>query len=196
MRLIDADKLRYEVEHSTESAEAFLQMIDRQHTYSNEGRKLIDAETLDEALRLRLEAYMAEGKVREADGIRISRLTLQSAWPVTTELHTTVAYTEFEKTQRAVESWSKERGIDKADPAKQMLKLAEEVGELAAAIARNNELGAMDAVGDVMVVLTILCQQIGISLIDSYAIAYETIKNRKGKTVNGVFVKEADLNGD
>ena len=64
MRLIDADKLRYEVEHSTESAEAFLQMIDRQHTYSNEGRKLIDAETLDEALRLRLEAYMAEGKVR------------------------------------------------------------------------------------------------------------------------------------
>ena len=54
----------------------------------------------------------------------------------------------------------------------------------------------MDAVGDVMVVLTILCQQIGISLIDSYAIAYETIKNRKGKTVNGVFVKEADLNGD
>lgn len=77
-----------------------------------------------------------------------------------------------------------------------MLKLTEEVGELAAAIARNNELGAMDAVGDVMVVLTILCQQIGISLIDSYAIAYETIKNRKGKTVNGVFVKEADLNGD
>lgn len=100
---------------------------------------------------------------------------------------------EFERTMKAVKRWSIERKLHEADPVKQMLKLTEETGELAAAIARDDTAEMMDAVGDIMVVLTILCQQTGISLTASYEGAYQTIKHRKGKTVNGVFVKEADL---
>ncbi len=97
------------------------------------------------------------------------------------------------KTIRLVEEWAQARGIDKVDPAKQMLKLTEETGELAAAIARDNTEEAIDAVGDIMVVLTILCQQTGISLTGAFESAYQTIKIRTGKTVKGVFVKEEDL---
>lgn len=104
--------------------------------------------------------------------------------------------THFEETKRGVEDWSRERGIHNADPAKQMLKLTEEVGELAGAIARNHEADTADAIGDILVVLTILCQQTGFDIEKCFDIAYQTIKSRKGKTVNGVFVKEADLNGD
>lgn len=104
-----------------------------------------------------------------------------------------VVDSDFAKTRRNVEAWSVERGLDKADPAKQMLKMTEEVGELAAAIARSNPVEQADAVGDVLVVLTILCQQLKLDLHTCFLFAYETIKNRKGKTVNGVFVKNADL---
>ena len=37
-----------------------------------------------------------------------------------------------------VEQWSKEKGLDKADSSKQMLKVVEETGEVAAALARND----------------------------------------------------------
>ena len=35
-------------------------------------------------------------------------------------------------TIKLVQDWAKERGIDKADPSKQLLKLGEEYGELIA----------------------------------------------------------------
>lgn len=38
-----------------------------------------------------------------------------------------------------VEQWSKEKGLDKADSNKQMLKVVEETGEVAAALARNDQ---------------------------------------------------------
>lgn len=37
------------------------------------------------------------------------------------------------------------------------------------------------------------CELTGISLTGAFESAYQTIKNRTGKTVNGVFVKEEDL---
>lgn len=100
---------------------------------------------------------------------------------------------EFEKTLSNVNAWSVERGLDKADPAKQMCKAIEELGELAAAIVRNDITQQIDAVGDVLVVLTILAQQLGLDLAGCYFLAYNEIKNRKGEMVNGVFVKESDL---
>lgn len=100
---------------------------------------------------------------------------------------------EFERTLSSVKRWSIARNIHAADPVKQMLKLTEETGELAAAIARDNTADMIDAVGDILVVLTILCQQTGISLTAAFEEAYQTIKHRNGKTVNGVFVKEEDL---
>ena len=54
----------------------------------------------------------------------------------------------------------------------------------------------MDAVGDILVVLTIYCQQKGRSISDCFQMAWDEIKNRKGKMVNGSYVKEQDLRGD
>lgn len=156
----------------------------------------------------------------------------------------------MEKLIEKVEQWSIERGLNTADPNKQRLKLWEEFGELNASIARDDREGAIDAIGDMLVVLIIYCQQNNwdrekifktkksiyrevqeqdlITIIDATAIynsypykfavqdviaclgvisakygttleeclaaAYDEIKDRRGRMVNGVFVKESDLN--
>jgi|SRR5699024_4933095 len=92
-----------------------------------------------------------------------------------------------------IESWAKERNLDTADPTKQMLKLMEEVGELAEGMAKGNLDQVIDSVGDVYVVMTILSMQLGLDIDRCIAMAYDEIKDRKGKMVDGVFVKESDL---
>ena len=47
-----------------------------------------------------------------------------------------------------IEEWSKERGSNKADPQKQMLKLYEEIGETSAAVVRDDKEALRDAIGD------------------------------------------------
>ena len=47
--------------------------------------------------------------------------------------------------------------------------------------------------GDIFVTLIILCEQIGIDPVKCLSMAYEKIKDRKGKTLHGTFVKEEDL---
>ena len=87
--------------------------------------------------------------------------------------------------------WAKERGILIPDNAtKQMLKLTEEVGELAGSIAKNNKIDQIDAIGDIQVVLIILSEQLGINYKEALESAYNVIKERKGKTVNGIFIKD------
>lgn len=92
-----------------------------------------------------------------------------------------------------VEEWSKSKGLDKADSSKQFLKVTEEVGEVAATLARSDENALRDGIGDVVVTLIILAQQNDMDLQDCLEEAYEKIANRNGKLVNGVFVKEKDL---
>lgn len=159
----------------------------------------------------------------------------------------------MEELIKKVEQWSMERNLHTADPNKQRLKLWEEFGELNAAIARDNRDGVVDAIGDMLVVLIIYCQQnnwdreeifktkktleqnrealdqdltiaidvtsgaiylsdvhesavrdvvtclgfisakYGTTLKDCLQSAYDEIKDRRGKMVNGVFVKESDL---
>lgn len=147
-----------------------------------------------------------------------------------------------------VEKWSIERKLNVADPNMQRLKLWEEFGELNAAVARDNRDDVVDAIGDMCVVMIILCQQLNynaadyfnsvnvkylkhldvVTLLDytGYGIvgmrsritnitnvidtlmviaerydttleecliaAYKVIKDRKGKMINGVVVKESD----
>ena len=50
--------------------------------------------------------------------------------------------------------------------------------------------------GDIFVTLIILCDQLNMDPVDCLARAYEKIKDRKGKTINGVFIKQEDLKGD
>ena len=100
---------------------------------------------------------------------------------------------ELTQLKNNIEQWSKDRGLDTADSSRQFLKLIEEVGELASAMARNQEDLIKDSVGDTFVVLTVLCQQLGISFEESVELAWDEIKDRRGKMINGVFVKEEDL---
>ena len=94
---------------------------------------------------------------------------------------------------KLVEEWAKEKHLDKAEPEKQMLKVIEEVGEVGASLARNNENDLRDGIGDVVVTLIILAMQNNMDLYECLNQAYSEIKNRQGKMINGVFVKEADL---
>lgn len=93
----------------------------------------------------------------------------------------------------AIKRWAINRGLDKAEPSKQMLKLIEEVGELASGIAKGKKDLIIDSLGDVYVVLYILSIQLKLDFETCVEIAYDEIKDRKGIIKNGVFVKEKDL---
>lgn len=92
-----------------------------------------------------------------------------------------------------IEKWAEDRNLITADPMKQALKLGEEFGELCEGLAKNNTDLVEDSIGDMFVVLTILSKQLGLNIQDCIATAYNEIKDRKGKMINGVFVKEEDL---
>lgn len=92
-----------------------------------------------------------------------------------------------------IEVWAKDKELDKAQPEKQMLKLVEEVGELAQGLAKDNLDQVVDSIGDVYVVLTILSMQLGLDIRECIGEAYEEIKGRQGRMVNGVFVKQEDF---
>lgn len=100
---------------------------------------------------------------------------------------------KINQTTTLIEQWAVDRNLHTADPAKQVLKLNEEIGELCAGMARGNQDAIKDGLGDAVVVLTILAMQLGTSLEECVGIAYNEIKDRKGRMVNGVFVKESDL---
>ncbi len=90
-----------------------------------------------------------------------------------------------------IEKWAEDRNITTIDCApKQLLKLTEEVGELCSAYLKNKDAEIIDAVGDIQVVLIIFCKQIGIDYNKCLEIAYEQIKHRTGKTINGSFIKD------
>lgn len=90
----------------------------------------------------------------------------------------------------SIVSWGQQHGID--NPDKQTVKLLEECGELAHEISRGryNSKALEDAIGDVGVVLIILADILGYDFVDCLDLAYNEIKDRKGKTVGGGFVKE------
>ncbi len=91
-----------------------------------------------------------------------------------------------------VTTWHYDRNlIDGATDESQFVKLTEELGELAGNIARKRPL--IDDIGDMMVVLINISERNGLSIEHCLAHAYEDIKDRKGRMINGMFVKEQDL---
>jgi len=90
-----------------------------------------------------------------------------------------------------IRQWAEERGIyKKGDVRTQYVKLMEEAGELAQAILKNDNLEIMDAIGDMVVVLTNLAHLRNLQIEECITSAYDVISKRKGKMVNGTFVKE------
>lgn len=93
-----------------------------------------------------------------------------------------------------ITAWAEARNlITGSTPQAQFCKLMEEIGELAEAISKGRVDDVPDAIGDAMVVLTILAAQHEITVEDCLEVAWQQIKDRRGKMVNGCFVKEQDL---
>ena len=92
-----------------------------------------------------------------------------------------------------VEKWFIDRNLHTLNGAGQLTKLNEEVRELEDAFISNDRTEEIGAVGDIMIVLIGYCMQRDLDIQYCLASAYEEIKDRKGKVVDGVFVKEADL---
>jgi len=90
-----------------------------------------------------------------------------------------------------IRQWADERGIYRnGDTKTQFAKLQEEAGELARAILKNDKPEFIDAIGDMVVVLTNLAALEGLKIEDCVTSAYDVIKSRQGKMVNGTFCKE------
>ena len=89
-------------------------------------------------------------------------------------------------------NWANDRNlIIGSTPKDQCLKLIQEVGELSDSLCKGNS--PVDDIGDCMVVLTIIAEQSGLTIEECLTHAYSDIKDRKGKMIDGVFVKESDL---
>ncbi len=90
-----------------------------------------------------------------------------------------------------IRSWAEVRGLyDQGDARTQYVKLQEEAGELAKALLDENHAEIVDAIGDMAVVLTNLAHLEGVKFETCVTSAYNEIKNRKGKMINGTFVKD------
>ena len=87
--------------------------------------------------------------------------------------------------------WHRDRNlIDGSDDKSQVLKLAQELGELSDSVCKRKPV--LDDIGDMLVVMINICERNNLTLHDCLSVAYDDIKDRKGRMVDGVFVKEAD----
>jgi len=89
-----------------------------------------------------------------------------------------------------IREWARERGLyDKGDTKTQYIKLMEETGEIGRAILKNDTEQIVDGIGDAVVVLTNLAELVGVPIEECIQEAYNVIAKRKGKMINGTFVK-------
>jgi NTP pyrophosphatase (non-canonical NTP hydrolase) len=98
----------------------------------------------------------------------------------------------IEQRIQQVKQWHIDRNlIDGASDKDQVCKLIQEVGELSDNVCKNKDVA--DDIGDIMVVLINIAERNGLSLEHCLDVAYHDIKDRKGRMVDGIFVKEGDL---
>ena len=90
-----------------------------------------------------------------------------------------------------IRDWAKQRGLySKGNSHTQYVKLQEEAGELAKALLKDDKPEVIDAIGDMVVVLTNLAHLQGVTIEDCIDSAYNVISKRTGKMINGTFVKD------
>jgi len=97
--------------------------------------------------------------------------------------------------EQEIIEWGCARGLigptGEATRSGQWRKTVEEVMELHEAIDEKDPEKAKDAIGDVYVTLVMQAQMWGLTMDECIEAAWQEIKDRKGRLVNGVFVKEA-----
>lgn len=90
-----------------------------------------------------------------------------------------------------IKQWGKDKGIlPYPNKLKQYSKTQEESNELLVAIAEEDREQAKDAIGDIVVTLIMQCEAWDLELEECVEHAYGVISKRKGKMVNGIFVKD------
>lgn len=98
---------------------------------------------------------------------------------------------KFEELQRKVLDWADQRDLlHEENRLKQWGKTQEEVLEIYQAMLDNDRPAILDGLGDATVTLIILADQNGMDLKNCLEAAYDEIKNRVGKTINGEFIKD------
>jgi hypothetical protein len=85
--------------------------------------------------------------------------------------------------------WHQDRNlIDGATDKDQVCKLIQEVGELSDNVCKGKDVA--DDIGDCMVVLINIAMRNNLTIDRCLEVAYNDIKDRKGKMVDGIFIKE------
>lgn len=98
---------------------------------------------------------------------------------------------EYRELEQLVIKWADDRGIfEKGHPLAQCYKTLEEVEELRDSINNNNKAEIKDALGDILVTIIIQAEMQGLELEDCLLTAYNVISKRKGKIINGQFVRD------
>lgn len=104
---------------------------------------------------------------------------------------------DYTALEAKVLDWAKERNIGEEGPEHtfaQLSKVMEEAGEVEVAIATSENPDEIKMeIGDLIVTVILLCSTLGTTPAECLSMAYNKIKSRRGKTVDGVFYKEADL---
>ena len=91
-----------------------------------------------------------------------------------------------------VVQWHRDRNlIDGSTDKDQVLKLMQELGELSDSVCKGKDI--KDDIGDMLVVMLNIATRNGVTLSECLARAWDDIKDRKGKMVDGIFIKEEDL---
>ena len=93
--------------------------------------------------------------------------------------------------EQLIAQWHRDRNLIEGSTDKdQYLKLIQEAGELSDSLCKEKDI--RDDVGDMMVVLINIMVRNNLTMKECLAVAHNDIKDRKGKMVDGIFVKEGD----
>ena len=93
--------------------------------------------------------------------------------------------------EQLIAQWHRDRNLIEGSTDKdQYLKLIQEAGELSDSLCKEKDI--RDDVGDMMVVLINIMVRNDLTMKECLAVAYDDIKDRKGKMIDGIFVKEGD----
>ncbi len=117
----------------------------------------------------------------------------------------------FEELRENVEQWAKDKDLLHEENAeKQFMKFIEEVFEFkwemhnlinykkyceerAKKLPKNAVKNMQLEIGDIFVTLIVLCNQLDIDCVECLEMAYKKISKRRGRTIDGIFYKEEDL---